>query len=72
MIFHWVIFVSGFIVAVAGGVSKTLDTLQWGWDNTVLANSIAQAAIEVTGDGVVATKQRPGVGHRVFDAVWPF
>ncbi|MGC6492486.1 MAG: flagellar basal body L-ring protein FlgH [Myxococcota bacterium] len=41
-------------------------------DNTVLANSIAQAAIEVTGDGVVATKQRPGVGHRVFDAVWPF
>jgi hypothetical protein len=30
MIFHWVVFVSGFIVAVAGGVSKTLDTLQWG------------------------------------------
>jgi len=38
MIFHWVVFVAGFIVAVAGGVSKTLDTLQWGWDNTVLAN----------------------------------
>ena len=30
MIFHWVVFVSGFIVAVAGGVSKTIDTLQWG------------------------------------------
>jgi hypothetical protein len=38
MIFHWIVFVAGFIVAVAGGVSKTLDTLQWGWDNTVLAN----------------------------------
>ena len=28
MIFHWVVFVASFIVAVAGGVSKTLDTLQ--------------------------------------------
>ena len=48
MIFHWVIFVSGFIVAVAGGVSKTLDTLQWGWDNTVLANiSVAWVLINM-------------------------
>ena len=48
LIFHWIIFVSGFIVAVAGGVSKTLDTLQWGWDNTVLANiSVAWVIINM-------------------------
>lgn len=48
MIFHWIVFVAGFIVAVAGGVSKTLDTLQWGWDNTVLANiSVAWVIINM-------------------------
>jgi len=53
MIFHWVIFVSGFIVAVAGGVSKTLDTLQWGWDNTVLANiSVAWVIINMVPFGM--------------------
>jgi len=53
MIFHWIIFVSGFIVAVAGGVSKTLDTLQWGWDNTVLANiSVAWVIINMVPFGM--------------------
>jgi len=53
MIFHWVVFVSGFIVAVAGGVSKTLDTLQWGWDNTVLANiSVAWVIINMVPFGM--------------------
>jgi hypothetical protein len=33
---------------VAGGISKTLDTLQWGWDNTVLANiSVAWVIINM-------------------------
>ena len=53
MIFHWVVFVAGFIVAVAGGVSKTLDTLQWGWDNTVLANiSVAWVIINMVPFGM--------------------
>jgi len=53
MKFHWLIFVSCFIVAVAGGVSKTLDTLQWGWDNTVLANvSVAWVVINMVPFGM--------------------
>ena len=53
MIFHWVVFVASFIVAVAGGVSKTLDTLQWGWDNTVLANiSVAWVLINMVPFGM--------------------
>jgi len=53
MIFHWIVFVSSFIVAVAGGVSKTLDTLQWGWDNTVLANiSVAWVIINMVPFGM--------------------
>ena len=51
--FHWGIFVISFIVAVAGGVSKTLDTLQWGWDNTVLANvSVAWVVINMVPFGM--------------------
>jgi hypothetical protein len=38
MKFHWAVLSLSVVVAVAGGISKTLDTLQWGWDNTVLAN----------------------------------
>lgn len=53
VIFHWIVFVSSFIVAVAGGVSKTLDTLQWGWDNTVLANiSVAWVIINMVPFGM--------------------
>ena len=53
LIFHWVVFVASFIVAVAGGVSKTLDTLQWGWDNTVLANiSVAWVLINMVPFGM--------------------
>lgn len=60
LIFHWVVFVAGFIVAVAGGVSKTLDTLQWGWDNTVLAN--------ISGASVLFHAM-PGV-HACDEACW--
>lgn len=53
MKFHWLVFVSCFIVAVAGGVSKTLDTLQWGWANTVLANvSVAWVVINMVPFGM--------------------
>jgi hypothetical protein len=53
LIFHWMMFVVSFIVAIAGGVSKTLDTLQWGWDNTVLANiSVAWVIINMVPFGM--------------------
>ena len=53
LIFHWFVFIASFIVAVAGGVSKTLDTLQWGWDNTVLANiSVAWVLINMVPFGM--------------------
>lgn len=41
-------------------------------DNSIPSNLVAHAAIEVTGRGVVADKQRPGVLMRVLDALWPF
>lgn len=41
-------------------------------DNTILADRIAEARIEVTGQGVLSDKQGPGILHRVFDWVWPF
>jgi len=41
-------------------------------DNTVPSNRIAHAKIEVSGRGVVADKQRPGLLARVLDRLWPF
>jgi len=41
-------------------------------DNSIPSNLVAHASIEVTGRGVVADKQRPGVLARVLDALWPF
>lgn len=41
-------------------------------DNTVVSDRLSQAKFEVTGSGVVADKQGPGVLARALDAVWPF
>lgn len=41
-------------------------------DNTVVSDRLAQASFEVTGSGVVADKQGPGVFARALDALWPF
>ena len=41
-------------------------------DNTVVSDRLAEAKFEVTGSGVVADKQGPGVLSRALDAVWPF
>lgn len=41
-------------------------------DNTVASDRIAHARIEVSGRGVVADKQRPGLLARVLDRLWPF
>lgn len=41
-------------------------------DNSVDSNSLAEAQIEVYGEGVLADKQRPGWMTRILDNVWPF
>ena len=42
------------------------------FDNSVFSTQVADAKVIYTGIGVVAEKQRPGWGQRVFDYVWPF
>lgn len=41
-------------------------------DNTIKSTSLAEAKIELYGEGVLAEKQRPGWLARVLDNVWPF
>lgn len=41
-------------------------------DNTIGSDLLADAKIEVTGNGVVGDKQGPGVGQRFIDRIWPF
>lgn len=41
-------------------------------ENVVLSTTIADARISLVGRGVIADKQKPGYGHRVFDFIWPF
>jgi len=41
-------------------------------DNTVQSELLAEAKIEFSGQGVVADKQGPGMGHRIIDRAWPF
>jgi len=41
-------------------------------ENLVSSSMLAQATIEVTGSGVLADKQGPGIFQRVLDAIWPF
>lgn len=41
-------------------------------DGAVRSDQVAQASVEVTGRGVVADTQGPGLATRVIDRVWPF
>jgi len=41
-------------------------------DNSIKSTSLAEARIELYGEGVLADKQRPGWWGRVLDNVWPF
>ncbi len=41
-------------------------------DNTVDSYLLADAHIEVSGQGVLSDKQGPGIGQRLIDRVWPF
>jgi len=51
------------------GVIRTEDINA---NNIVLSTYIADARIELTGEGVVSDKQRPGWLARILDWVWPF
>lgn len=42
------------------------------FDNSIQSTQVADAKIIYTGIGVVAEKQRPGWGQRLFDYIWPF
>jgi flagellar L-ring protein precursor FlgH len=41
-------------------------------DNTVVSDRLSEAEFEITGSGVVADKQGPGVLARALDWLWPF
>lgn len=41
-------------------------------DNSIRSTSLAEARIELYGEGVLADKQRPGWLTRILDNVWPF
>lgn len=41
-------------------------------DNTVVSDRLSEAEFEITGSGVVADKQGPGILARVLDVLWPF
>lgn len=41
-------------------------------DNTVPSSNLAQAQIEVYGEGIVADKQKPGWLARILDNLWPY
>lgn len=41
-------------------------------NNSVNSSSLAEAQIEVYGEGILADKQRPGWMTRILDNVWPF
>jgi flagellar L-ring protein FlgH len=51
------------------GVVRPRDILL---DNTVRSDVIADARVELTGAGIIASKQHQGWGTAVMDAVWPF
>lgn len=56
------------IVVVQGVVrARDIDA-----DNTILSTSMAEARIELYGEGVLAEKQRQGWLGRILDNVWPF
>ena len=42
------------------------------YDNSVSSTQVADAKVIYTGIGVVAEKQRPGWGARLFDFIWPW
>lgn len=56
-------------ILVVRGLVRTRDIRA---DNSVPSSYLAEAQIELYGEGVLADKQRPGWLTRILDNVWPF
>lgn len=56
-------------VVVVQGVARDRDIEA---DNSIKSTSLAEARIELYGEGVLADKQKPGWLGRILDNVWPF
>ena len=56
-------------IIVARGLIRARDIAP---DNTIPSNKIANAKIELFGEGVLADRQKPGWLTRILDNVWPF
>ena len=56
-------------IVLVQGVARDRDINA---DNTIMSTSLAEARIELYGEGVLADKQRPGWLARILDNVWPF
>ena len=41
-------------------------------DNSILSTKIADARIELYGEGILTDKQKPGWLTRIVDNIWPF
>ena len=41
-------------------------------DNTVLSHLLAEPSIQFTGSGSIEDVQKPGLGTRIFNKLWPF
>jgi flagellar L-ring protein precursor FlgH len=54
---------------VISGVVRPRDIQM---DNTVTSDRLSDAEFEITGTGVVADKQGPGIVSRILDHLWPF
>ncbi len=56
-------------IVLVQGVARDRDINA---DNTIKSTSLAEARIELYGEGVLAEKQQPGWLGRILDNVWPF
>ncbi len=54
---------------VVEGIARPRDVQM---SNRVDSELLATARIEITGSGVIADKQGPGIGSRILDFLWPF
>jgi len=56
-------------IIVVRGLVRSRDI---GPDNSVSSNYLADAHIEIYGQGILADKQKPGWLTRILDHIWPF
>ncbi|WP_456324672.1 flagellar basal body L-ring protein FlgH [Desulfonauticus submarinus] len=56
-------------IIVVRGLARSRDI---GPDNSISSNYLANAQIEIYGQGILADKQKPGWLTRLLDNIWPF